>query len=161
MYDCLLVETKITTIFTVILYKMKQCYTTLTDYILEVLKMSISLSVAQLCKHVLKISVEDFETKKNRGDYKRCNGAAVKSAVAKIWENLEKIFPSSEHIVKEKVSDTKMRNSVRTLMTAKSVSSVVLFTFTEERETRKGGKLNSSLDLNKETNIIMKFRYQY
>ena len=110
--------------------------------------MSISLSVAQLCKHVLKISVEDFEAQKTRGNFKRCNLAAVKSAVAQVWENLEKLFPSSEHIVKENVSETKMRNSVRTLMTAKSVSSVVLFTFTEERETRKGEKFNSLLNRN-------------
>ena len=146
MYDCLLVETKITTIFTVILYKMKQCYTTLTDSILEVLKMSISLSVAQLCKHVLKISVEELETKKLRGDYKRYNLAAVKSTVTNVWENLEKLFPSSEQIVKENVSKTKMRDSVRTLLTAKSVSSVVLYTFPEERETRKGEKFKFFLD---------------
>ena len=37
MFDCLLVETKITTIFTVILFLKKQCYTTLTDSILEIL----------------------------------------------------------------------------------------------------------------------------
>ena len=102
--------------------------------------MSISLSVAQLCKHILKISVEDFETKKIRGDYKRYNGAAIKSANATIWENLEKLFPSSEQIVKKHVSKTTMRNSVRALMTTKSISSVVIYTFTEERETRQGKK---------------------
>ena len=115
--------------------------------------MSVSLSVAKLCKHVLKISVEDFETKKLRGDFKRCNLAAVKSAVANIWENLAKLFPSSEQIVKENVSKTKMRDSVRTLMTAKSVSSVVLYTFPDERETRKGKKFKSCCDHNKVTSI--------
>ena len=138
MFDWLLVETKITTIFTVVLYKKKQCCTILTDLILEILKMSISLSVAQLCKHVMKVSVEDFESNKMRGNYKKNNGAPVKTAVAKVWENLEKIFPSSEQVVKENVSKTKMRDSVRTLLTAKTVSSVVLYTFTREREMRKG-----------------------
>ena len=138
MYDNLLVETKITTIFTVVLHKKKQCCTILTDFILEILKMSISLSVAQLCKHVMKISVEDFEIKKMRGDYKKNSEASVKAALTKVWDNLEKIFPSSEQVVKENVSKTKMRDSVKALMTAKTVSSVVLYTFTKERETRKG-----------------------
>ena len=107
--------------------------------------MSVSLSVAQLCKHVMKISVEEFETKKLRGDYKKNNGAPVKAAVAKVWDNLEKIFPSSEQVVKENVSKTKMRDSVRALLTAKTVSSVVLHTSTEEREMRKGNELECKM----------------
>ena len=100
--------------------------------------MSITLSVAQLCKHVLKISVDDFENKKLRGDYKKNNSAPVKAAVAQVWMNLEKLFPSTEQIVKENVTKTKMRDSVRSLLTAKTISSIVLFTFAEGRETRKG-----------------------
>ena len=102
--------------------------------------MSITLSVAQLCKHVLKITVEDFESKKLKGNFKQNNGAQIKSTAAKVWDNLEKLFPSAVQIVKDNVTKTKMRDSVRTLLTAKSVSYVVVYTFTNERETRKGKK---------------------
>jgi len=120
--------------------------------------MSITLSVAQLCKHVLKISVDDFETRKLRGDYKKNNLAPVKAAVAQVWMNLEKLFPSAEQIVKENVTKTKMRDSVRSLLTAKTISSIVLFTFTEGRETRKGEKYLAFHFYG--TSIVMKsFRY--
>ena len=102
--------------------------------------MSITLSVAQLCKHALKITVEDFEIKKSKLHFKQNNGAPIKTAAAKVWDNLEKLFPCSHHVVQDNVSKTNMKNAVRSLMTSKNADSVVLHTFTEERDTRKGEK---------------------
>ena len=138
MFDCLLVETKITTKCTVVLYKKKQCYSLLSRFILEISQMSVTLSVAQLCKHVLKITVEDFEKKKTKGHFKQNNGAQIKSTAAKVWDNLAKLFPCSEQVVQQNVTQTIMKNAVRSLMTGKNGDSVVLYTFSDERETRKG-----------------------
>ena len=134
MFDCLLAETKITTIFTVVLYKEKQYYTAITNSILEFSIMSIELSVSQLCKHVLKIDVDVFEQRKSKGAYKKSGPTTAE----KVWDNLEKIFPSSVQIVKDNVSKKAMNNAVRHLLTGKQTDCVTLYTFSEERETRKG-----------------------
>ena len=134
MFDCLLVETKITTIITVVLFKKKQCYIEITPFILEFSIMSIVLSVSQLCKHVLKIEVDVFEKKKSRGDYKK----SVPTTVAKVWDNLEKLFPTSLQVVKENVTKNKMHVAVRGLLTGKQTNSVILYTFSENRKTREG-----------------------
>ena len=96
--------------------------------------MSIVLSVSQLCKHVLKIDTDVFEKKKIKGNYKKC----VAATVTKVWDNLEKLFPTSEKIVKENVSNKTMQNCVRSLLTGKETDSVVLYTFSENRKTREG-----------------------
>ena len=143
MFDCLLVETKITTIFTVVLYKKKQCCTKITPVILDFSIMSIVLSVSQLCKHVLKIAVDVFEKRKVKGGYKKC----VSATTNKVWDTLKKLFPTSEKIVKEKVSKKTMQNCVRALLTGKETESVILYTFSENRETREGENL-ISLNIN-------------
>ena len=102
--------------------------------------MSITLSVAQLCKHVLKMTVEEFEKKKIRGHFKQNNGAAIKATVAKVWDNLKKLFPCSEKVIEDNVSKKNMMNAVKSLLTGKKAESVVLHTFSEERETRKGAE---------------------
>ena len=102
--------------------------------------MSITLSIAQLCKYVLKITVDDFEKKKSRGDFKKNNAASVKATTDKVWDNLEKLFPCSEQVVQDNVSQTSMKNAVRSLLIGKKADSVVLHAFSEERETRKGEK---------------------
>ena len=99
--------------------------------------MSIILSASQLCKHVLKISEDVFNKRKSRaGFYQKSIGENT----GKVWENLEKIFPSTAQIVKENVSQKKMYDSVRTLLVGKQTESVVLYEFSEERETRQGEK---------------------
>ena len=103
--------------------------------------MSISLSVAQLCKHVLKIDVDVFEKRRERKMYDK----SVAGTASKVWDNLEKIFPCSEQVVKENVSKTDMRNAVRSLL--KGQKSVVLYTYSEERETRKGEKYSTTQSL--------------
>ena len=99
--------------------------------------MSITLSTSQLCKHVLKISDDIFKKKRGiKGYYKK----SVEKHVAKVWENLDKLFPSMEEVVRENVSGTKMYDSVRTLLVGKQTESVVLYEFSEKRETRQGEK---------------------
>ena len=134
MFDCLLAETKITTINTVVLYKKKQCNIEITPFILELSIMSIVLSVSQICKHVLKIDVDIFEKRKSKGAYKK----SAPAIAMKIWDNLEKLFPTSAQIVKEKVTKNKMHVAVRGLLTGKETDSVILYTFSENRETREG-----------------------
>ena len=96
--------------------------------------MSVVLSVTQLCKHVLKIDVDLFEKRKAKGGYKN----SVPAIVTKVWENLEKLFPTSEKIVRENVDKRKMLNCVKALLTGKQTDSVILFTFSENRKTREG-----------------------
>ena len=148
MFDSLLVETKITTIITVVLYKEKQCYIEITSFFLEFSIMSIVLSVSQLCKHILKIDVDLFEQRKSKGAYKK----AVPGTVTKIWENLEKIFPTSAEIVKKNVTKKTMHGAVRGLLTGKETDSVILFSFSENRETREGNNIISM-----KSNNLLKF----
>ena len=96
--------------------------------------MSISLTVDALCKYVLKIDVDLFEKRKSKGGYKN----SVAALVTKVWDNLEKLFPTSAQIVKEKVTKNKMYVAVRGLLTGKETDSVILYTFSENRETREG-----------------------
>ena len=99
--------------------------------------MSIILSAADFCKHVLKISNDAFKLKKKRGDYTK---NSVNTNVGKVWQNLDKLFPSSAQVVRENVSEKKMYDSVRTLLLGKQTDSIVLYKFAEERETRQGEK---------------------
>ena len=96
--------------------------------------MSIVLSVSQLCKYVLKIDIDVFEKRKAKGGYKN----SVASTVTTVWDNLEKLFPTSEKIVRENVDKRKMLNCVKALLTGKQTDSVILFTFSENRKTREG-----------------------
>ena len=96
--------------------------------------MSISLTVDALCKYVLKIDVDLFEKRKSKGGYKN----SVAAIVTNVWDNLEKLFPTSEKIVKENVSKRKMLNCVKALLTGKQTDSVILYAFPENRKTREG-----------------------
>ena len=99
--------------------------------------MSIILSAADLCKYVLKINNDVFKVKKRKGHFKK---ESIQTNVDKVWENLDKLFPSSGQVVRENVSEKKMYDSVRTLLLGKQTDSVVLYEFAVERETRQGEK---------------------
>ena len=79
-------------------------------------------------------NVDVFEKRKSKGAYTK----SVPTTVAKVWDNLEKLFPTSAQIVKDNVSKKKMDSSVRYLLTGKQTDCVTLHSFSEERETRKG-----------------------
>ena len=96
--------------------------------------MSIILSAADLCKHVLKVSVDVFKVKKRKGHYKE----SIEDNVDKVWANLDKFFPSSAQVVRENVSQTRMYGAVRSILLGKRTDSVVLYSFSDERETRQG-----------------------
>ena len=96
--------------------------------------MSVVLSASQLCKHVLKIGLDVFANNKRKGNYKK----QVASITTKVWDNLAKLFPTSEKIVKENVTEKDMHGAVRSLLTGKNTDSVILYKFTENRKTREG-----------------------
>lgn len=95
--------------------------------------MSITLSAAQLCKHVLKIDSDVFEVKRRKGHFQK----TVPDTVKKTWTSLEKLFPSSHQLLKENVSEKTMDNAVRKILTRKNTDSCVLYKYSEDRETRK------------------------
>ena len=106
--------------------------------------MSISLTVDALCKHVLKIDVNLFGKRKAKGSFKN----SVGTIVTKVWDNLEKLFSTSATVVKQNVTKKDMHGAVRTLLTGKATDSVVLYRFSDNRETREGNNSIAKTKLN-------------